>query len=75
MKKGLFEFKPIGFAIGLNSSKGIFGSRTEEMMVGELHTHCLLPYTGSFAKLGIGGEPITGLGKPPFCLPPCLRGE
>ncbi len=68
----LLEFNPIGFALVLNSSKGIFGRRTEEMMVGEMHTLCFLPYTNSFAKLGIGGEPITGLGKPPFCFPRCL---
>ena len=69
----LLEFNPIGFALVLNSSKGIFGRRTEEMMVGALHAHCLLPHIGSFAKLGIGGTPITGLGKLPFCLTRCLR--
>ena len=42
-------------------------------MVGELHTHCLLPYTGSFAKLGIGDEPMPSLGKPLFFRSRCLR--
>ena len=42
-------------------------------MLGNMNTLGLLPYTGSFAKLGIGYEPMPGLGKPPFCIPQCLR--
>ncbi len=38
-----------------------------------MKTLFLLPHIGSFAKLGIGGEPITGLAKPPFFLTLCLR--
>ena len=62
----LLEFNPIGFAIGLKFKQRCFGSRTKEMMDERMKTLFLLPHIGSFAKLGIGGEPITGLGKPPF---------